>query len=123
MQDSYESGEERSLCWETSRWPATSFRYDSRKRSKTNLIVFLRPVILRSKDSYSGITNARYDYVIGQQRGIVGDDTLLRASAPARTAADRFARTRGAAHPDLTPPGKDRASAPTPAEERTSVLP
>ena len=124
VQDSYESGEEKVPLLGDIPLAGSLFRYDSRKRSKTNLIVFLRPVILRSRDSYSGITNARYDYVIGQQRGIVGDDTLLRGERtppelpPIDSPAPAVPRTR-----DLTPPGKDRASAPTPAEERTSVLP
>ena len=43
------------------------FRYDSRRRSKTNLVVFLRPVILRDRDSYSSLSDSRYDFVIGQQ--------------------------------------------------------
>jgi general secretion pathway protein D len=43
------------------------FRYDSRRRSKTNLVVFLRPVILRDRDSYSSLSDSRYDFVIGQR--------------------------------------------------------
>ena len=46
------------------------FRYDSRKRGKTNLIVFLRPVILRDAVSSEGISAERYNYVIGQQRAL-----------------------------------------------------
>lgn len=46
------------------------FRYDSRKRGKTNLIVFLRPVILRDAASSEGISAERYNYVIGQQRAV-----------------------------------------------------
>jgi len=45
------------------------FRYDNRKRTKTNLVVFLRPLILRDKADYEDFTRSRYDYVIGQQRG------------------------------------------------------
>ena len=41
-------------------------------------MIFLRPVILRDADGYGRITNARYDYVIGQQRKLRGDDELLR---------------------------------------------
>ncbi len=44
------------------------FRYDNRSRTKTNLVVFLRPVILRTAEDNARITNPRYDYVIGQQR-------------------------------------------------------
>ena len=39
------------------------FRYDSRKREKTNLLVFLRPVVLRTADSAWDVTASRYDYI------------------------------------------------------------
>ncbi|HYF60962.1 MAG TPA: type II secretion system secretin GspD [Burkholderiaceae bacterium] len=44
------------------------FRYDNRRRVKTNLLVFLRPVVLRSADASYGIAADRYDY-IRQLRG------------------------------------------------------
>jgi general secretion pathway protein D len=39
------------------------FRYDNRKRVKTNLLVFLRPVVLRNADASYGISADRYDYI------------------------------------------------------------
>lgn len=39
------------------------FRYDSRKRAKTNLLVFLRPVVLRDAGSTWDVTASRYDYI------------------------------------------------------------
>jgi general secretion pathway protein D len=39
------------------------FRYDNRKRVKTNLMVFLRPVVLRNPDASHGVTADRYDYI------------------------------------------------------------
>ncbi len=48
------------------------FRYDSRKRVKTNLLVFLRPVIVRDGSDAHGITAGRYDYI----RGLRGESTL-----------------------------------------------
>ncbi len=39
------------------------FRYDTRKRVKTNLLVFLRPVVLRNPDSSYSLTADRYDYI------------------------------------------------------------
>ena len=39
------------------------FRYDSRTRKKTNLLVFLRPVVLRSADAAWDVTASRYDYI------------------------------------------------------------
>ena len=39
------------------------FRYDNRKRIKTNLLIFLRPVVLRSADQTWDVTANRYDYI------------------------------------------------------------
>lgn len=48
------------------------FRYDSRKRVKTNLLVFLRPVVVRDAKSAQSVTADRYDYI----RGLQGDSRL-----------------------------------------------
>lgn len=39
------------------------FRYDSRRRVKTNLLVFLRPVVLRDAKASHSVTASRYDYI------------------------------------------------------------
>jgi len=39
------------------------FRSESRKRTKTNLMVFLRPVVVRTPEAMSGLTESRYDYI------------------------------------------------------------
>jgi general secretion pathway protein D len=39
------------------------FRYDSRKRSKTNLLVFLRPIVIRDAGNAWDVTANRYDYI------------------------------------------------------------
>jgi general secretion pathway protein D len=39
------------------------FRYDNRKRVKTNLMVFLRPVVLRNAEASYNLTADRYDYI------------------------------------------------------------
>jgi len=43
------------------------FRYETRKQSKTNLMVFLRPVVLRDSLSYRGQTAERYRQMLGEQ--------------------------------------------------------
>jgi general secretion pathway protein D len=50
------------------------FRYDTRRRVKTNLLVFLRPVVLRSADATHAVTSDRYDYI----RQLQGDSRLPR---------------------------------------------
>ncbi|MEO5701887.1 MAG: type II secretion system secretin GspD [Casimicrobiaceae bacterium] len=43
------------------------FRYDNRRRSKTNLLIFLRPTVVRSGTTAAALTNERYDYLLGEQ--------------------------------------------------------
>jgi general secretion pathway protein D len=45
----------------------TLFRYDSRRREKINLMVFLRPVVLRDSTNTATLTGDRYDYIRGVQ--------------------------------------------------------
>jgi general secretion pathway protein D len=44
------------------------FKSRSRSRSKTNLMVFIRPTILRNRADGDALTARRYDYVRGMQR-------------------------------------------------------
>ena len=43
------------------------FRYDTRKREKINLMVFLRPVVVRDAPVTAGLTADRYDIIRGIQ--------------------------------------------------------
>jgi general secretion pathway protein D len=43
------------------------FQYKTRSRTKTNLMVFLRPTILRDSDQANALTSDRYDYIRGEQ--------------------------------------------------------
>ncbi len=43
------------------------FRYNNHSRTKTNLMVFLRPTILRDARRADAVTSERYDYIRGQQ--------------------------------------------------------
>ena len=43
------------------------FRYESRTRTKTNLMVFLRPVVLRDAQASASLTGDRYDYIRNEQ--------------------------------------------------------
>jgi general secretion pathway protein D len=44
------------------------FRYDNRRRMKTNLMVFLRPVVVRDESQAQSIVADRYDYMQNVQR-------------------------------------------------------
>ncbi|WP_083200301.1 type II secretion system secretin GspD [Thauera phenolivorans] len=83
MEDSYSAGEDKVPLLGDIPFAGQLFRYDSRKRTKTNLVVFLRPVILREAGSYDDLTRSRYDYVIGRQRASgQGGNPLMVENAP-----------------------------------------
>ncbi len=44
------------------------FQYKTRTRSKTNLMVFLRPTLVRNSEGADAYTGGRYDYILGEQR-------------------------------------------------------
>ncbi|MGH8731154.1 MAG: type II secretion system protein GspD, partial [Burkholderiales bacterium] len=43
------------------------FRYKTRSRSKTNLMIFLRPTLVRDSQRADAFTGERYDYILGEQ--------------------------------------------------------
>lgn len=68
MQDSVQDGVQKAPLLGDIPVIGSLFRYKSRSRTKTNLMVFLRPVVLRDAISADGIANSRYDYIVGEQR-------------------------------------------------------
>ncbi|CAH1748500.1 General secretion pathway protein D [Thauera humireducens] len=85
MEDSYAGGEEKVPLLGDVPVAGNLFRYNTRKRSKTNLVVFLRPLILRDRESYAGLTQSRYDYVIGRQQASAAEGDLMRGEPPPPT--------------------------------------
>jgi len=51
-------------------WLGALFKYESRSRKRTNLMIFLRPVVLHDEKAAASITNDRYDYIRRQQLDI-----------------------------------------------------
>ena len=46
------------------------FRYDSRTRTKSNLMVFLRPLIVRNQEDMNALSMDRYDLIRSAQQGM-----------------------------------------------------
>ena len=46
------------------------FRYETRNRKRTNLMIFLRPVVLKDEKAAAAITADRYEYIRGQQGAV-----------------------------------------------------
>src|SRR3990172_3161765 len=52
----------------------TLFRYDTRRREKVNLMIFLRPVVLRDSTTSATLTGNRYDVIRGIQGTVLAPD-------------------------------------------------
>ena len=76
VEDTQSAGEERVPLLGDIPVAGQLFRYNTQKRAKTNLVVFLRPVILRDEGSYVDLTRARYNDVRTQQRAQEGNRRL-----------------------------------------------
>jgi general secretion pathway protein D len=48
------------------------FRYDTRGRTKTNLLIFIKPTVVRSDAQGRKLTSERYDYIMNEQQQNVG---------------------------------------------------
>ncbi|MCB1958020.1 MAG: type II secretion system secretin GspD [Rhodocyclaceae bacterium] len=113
VEDSWGSGEEKVPVLGDLPIAGALFRYDTRRRTKTNLVIFMRPVILTDAQATDRITNARYDYVIGQQRGIRGRTELMRGELeppelpPKASPAPVVPVARAATPPDAATPAAD----------------
>lgn len=53
------------------------FSWQSRSHTKSNIVVFLRPVIVKSAMGYKALTNNRYRYVVGEEESIKAKGNLL----------------------------------------------
>ncbi|WP_431603432.1 type II secretion system secretin GspD [Bordetella petrii] len=99
------------------------FRYDSRSHSKTNLMIFLRPHILRTPQDSASMTLDRYNYIRAVQTNLPPRSTWFSpdASSVALPDIDRDANTGLL---DLRMPGAAQAApAPTAAQPGGAARP
>jgi general secretion pathway protein D len=68
IQDNFNSGDDKVPLLGDIPGVGRLFSYKTRQRTKTNLMIFLRPKIIREASDYQSLTADRYDYVIGEQR-------------------------------------------------------
>ncbi|WJF90317.1 type II secretion system secretin GspD [Paraburkholderia bonniea] len=78
MQDQYNNGASKIPLLGDIPWLGQLFRSENKSRTKTNLMVFLRPVIVRDQATISSITSSRYDYLRDTQGGYQTDNRLIR---------------------------------------------
>ncbi|CAB5662586.1 Pullulanase secretion envelope pulD [Delftia tsuruhatensis] len=59
------------------------FRNTNRKRNKTNLMVFLRPVVMRDAEATNQVSTDRYEAIRAQQQGLQPEQNVLLRSVNA----------------------------------------
>jgi general secretion pathway protein D len=63
IEDSFNDGAEQVPLLGSLPLIGNLFKYSTRKRSKTNLMVFLRPIVIRNAEQSLSVVNDRYDYM------------------------------------------------------------
>lgn len=86
------------------------FRYDQRQRIKTNLMIFLRPVVLRDAPTSAGLTADRYDFIRNLQGAARTPDRPPLPSMPGPQLPSQ-----------LAPLAPGQAAVPAPAPEKPSA--
>jgi len=69
IQDSVSNGEDKVPVLGDIPILGNLFRHETRRRTKTNLMVFIRPYVLRTAQASQGVTQDRYEYLRGEQKG------------------------------------------------------
>ncbi|MGF6383689.1 general secretion pathway protein D [Paraburkholderia atlantica] len=78
MQDKYQVSNSKVPLLGDIPWLGQLFRSEQKTRGKTNLMVFLRPVILSDRDTTQAVTANRYDYIQGVQGAYRQDNNIMR---------------------------------------------
>ena len=112
------------------------FRSESRERKKTNLMVFLRPVVMRDQATSNKISLDRYDYIRAEQQNSqpppssilqINESPVLPPIRPEAVRPDGVPRPLGdvkppppVAVPSVATPAPDAAPAQAPTPARTN---
>ncbi|BBE08216.1 General secretion pathway protein D [Mycoavidus cysteinexigens] len=84
------------------------FRYENKKRDKNNLMVFLRPVIIRNSQDAQRVSLDRYDYMRSQTANFGSDNWLMRdQNTPLMPSAPLPLDQGGTALPALAPQSRN----------------
>jgi general secretion pathway protein D len=78
MNDNYSGGVSKVPLLGDIPWIGQLFRSENKTRTKDNLMVFLRPVIVRDGEDSDSISTSRYNYMRDQQLGYQTDNRVIR---------------------------------------------
>ncbi|AOJ00461.1 MULTISPECIES: type II secretion system secretin GspD [Burkholderia] len=78
MQDNYQVSNQKVPLLGDIPWIGQLFRSETKQRQKTNLMVFLRPVIIGDRETAQAVTSNRYDYIQGVTGAYKSDNNIMR---------------------------------------------
>ncbi len=78
IEDTYGDGVQKVPGLGDLPWIGGLFRYENKNRGKTNLLVFLRPYVMRTAGATDRLTQDRYDYMRGLQQGFASPNIMVR---------------------------------------------
>ncbi|MBN3765173.1 type II secretion system secretin GspD [Burkholderia sp. Ac-20365] len=78
MQDNYQVSNSKVPLLGDIPWIGQLFRSENKTRTKTNLLVFLRPVIIADRETAQAVTSNRYDYIQGVTGAYKSDNNLMK---------------------------------------------
>jgi len=133
MQDQYNNNNSKIPLLGDIPFIGSLFRSEGKTRTKTNLMVFLRPVIVRDQATATQIANTRYDYLRQQQYGSTTDNRIIKdqnvpvmppkplgpsegGGPPAQNLLDWSDTTRGPGPSTTLPQNPDAGPAPQPTQ-------
>ncbi len=131
IQDSFSDGSDRVPLIGDLPVLGALFRYDARKRQKVNLMIFLKPTVVRSDSQGRALTSERYDYIMGQQiksrpepRGFWHDETVPTLPVEGAMPGTPAGAVPGTLPPPATtPPATTPPAAPPTAPDEPTGLP
>lgn len=116
LQDDYSNADSQVPLLGDIPYVGNLFKSRSRERKKTNLMVFLRPVVMRTEDATNAVTLDRYDYM--RQRQVAGQPTPWPLSVNSAPVLDPLKLSNDLTVPSVRQP-LDEPGAPEP----TVVMP
>jgi general secretion pathway protein D len=78
MQDQYNVSNNKVPLLGDIPWIGQLFRSEAKSRQKTNLMVFLRPVIINDRETAQAVTANRYDYIQGVTGAYKSDNNIIK---------------------------------------------
>jgi general secretion pathway protein D len=122
IEDNWQDGEEKVPGLGDVPIVGNLFKYQQRNRVKTNLMVFLRPIVIRSNEQSVSLTGDRYGYIRGKQIEAQPEPTIVLSNtgAPMLPPLQDGRLGSGPLHEN---PGNVQGSTVQPAPQQTPTAP